>query len=450
MSGLSQYQLNVCNNVASFGGILSLFSSMSTVLIIYNMKKVSGYVWLVFHLSLATSCIAIGQIMFTDDTSLLKSNGGHNPLCQASGFLRLYGNIAAGLWILAITVSVACVVFKTVKLNITSNILYITIICNSIPIAIGLAAIFTGEIVFSDTGSCFLPKDLTVVEGFYDVVHYTYFIANIVLYIIIWYNIYKMRRDLKSGNLSIADIASGKFNQVDFRSSIFDFVSSIRNSFRPSMGPAANSETPSTLEAVGKRKLSAVEVLVSRLIWYPLVLIIIEIFRELDRGGKDVSFPLHLLHLLTNSLQGTAYFIIFLSMQPRAFTIFMNLLSCYYIRQGKESSSPSSPPPQSFKVSWANNVEPSTGQLNDNLVTDDSKETTSLMKEMDEDDLVEQVEVNHELIIEVMRSSIAIGPTRVSDMSRASSFLEAGESARESSTIVNAIRIAADSDDINL
>jgi hypothetical protein len=333
-----------------------------------------------------------------------------------------------------------------VKLNITANLLYIIIICNSIPIAIGLAAIFTGEISYGTTGSCFLPKGLTVVEGFYDAVHYTYFIADIILYIVIWYNIYKMRRDLKSGNLSIADIASGRFKQVDFRSSIFEFVNNIRYSFRPSMGgPAAKLGTPSTLEAVGKRKLSAVEVLVSRLIWYPLVLIILEIFRDLDRGGTDVSFPLHLLHLLTNALQGTAYFIIFLSMQPRAFTIFMNLLSCNYIRQGKETSSPASPPPQSFKVSWANNVEPSTDQLNDNLVTDDAKETTSLMKEMDEDDLVEQVEVNHELFQEVIRGSIVNGPVRDSDMSRASSFLQA----RESSTIVNAIRIA-DSHNINL
>ena len=371
MSGLTQYQLNVCNNVASFAGILSLFSSMSTVLIIYNMKKVSGYVWLVFHLSLATSCTAIGQIMYSGDTTSLQRNGGHNPLCQVSGFLKLYGNIAAGLLILAITVSVACVIFKTVKLNITSNLLCITIICNSIPIAIGLAAIGTGEFVYTEAGSCFLPKQLTVVEGFYDAVHYTYFAADIILYIVIWYNIYKMRRDLKSGNLSIADIASGKFNQVDFRSSIFDFVSSIRYSVRPSMGPTANLETPSTLEAVGKRKLSAVEVLVSRLIWYPLVLITVEIFRDLDRGGKDVSFPLHLLHLLTNTLQGTAYFIIFLSMQPRAFAIFMNLLSCYYIRQGKESSSPASRP-QSFKVSWAN--KPGTDEI-----------STPLLKDMDEE-----------------------------------------------------------------
>ena len=38
-NGLTQYQLNVCNNVASIGGIISLFCSLSTVCIIYNIAR---------------------------------------------------------------------------------------------------------------------------------------------------------------------------------------------------------------------------------------------------------------------------------------------------------------------------------------------------------------------------------------------------------------------------
>lgn len=270
-----------------------------------------------------------------------------------------------------------------------------------------------------------------------------------------------MRRDLESGNLSIIDLATGKFKSIDFRSSIFELVNNVRNSLRFSIGggnrgPGEKLSTPTTIEAAGKRKLSAVEVLVSRLIWYPVVLIIVEIFRDIDRSGSSVSFPLHLLHLVTNSLQGTAYFIIFLSMQPRAYTIFINIITFAYYKNYKEESSLSSQeqrPVRSFQVSWGHDDQYNNNNINNN----DIRQSTSsviIMNEMNEDDLVEQVQSNNDLIEDAIRSSIISssssipGSIRNTDISIQSSFMEA----RPSSSIValNAIRIADINSDINL
>ena len=298
--GLTPYQVNVCYYAATLCGILSLLCSLSTILIICNMKKISGYVWLVFNLAISTLFIDISQIMTGGN---LESN---DVLCQSSGFFKLYGNMAAGLWILSITVSVASIAIRVMKLNIAKNIITIGLICNLIPISIGLAAILTHNIEYTNLGNCFLPKTTTAVEIVYDIVHYFYFWASITLYCIIWYSIFKMRRDVASGLISINDIANNNDNAIDFRSSIFELIHNIRRSF--TSGLAASSSSSSNqlrIEAIGKRKLNAVEILVARLIWYPTILIVVELFRDLDRYGKSSSFPLHLLHLLSSSLQGT-------------------------------------------------------------------------------------------------------------------------------------------------
>ena len=252
-----------------------------------------------------------------------------------------------------------------------------------------------------------------------------------------------MRRQLESGAISISDIATGGFKQIDFRSSIFDLVHNIRNSFRPSSfamssGAAARLGVPTTIEAAGKRKLSAVEVLVQRLIWYPVVLVIVEIFRDLDRQGAKDDYPLHLMHLLTNSLQGTAYFIIFLTMQPKAYSIFISFFTCVYVRQNIEASLNPQPPLRSMQVSWANSDDKSSiNQLKTDLVNDEMRESKMresllIMNELDEDDLVEQVEVNNNFIQDVIRNSMT-------DMTRGSSTIQP----------INVIRIA-DTTDINL
>ena len=79
-------QLEVGYSIATFGGIISLICSLSTIAIIFNMKKVSGYVWLVFNLAIATTFIDIGQIMYSGN----KLSTDH-ILCQFSGILLLYG-----------------------------------------------------------------------------------------------------------------------------------------------------------------------------------------------------------------------------------------------------------------------------------------------------------------------------------------------------------------------
>ena len=63
MTGLTTYQINVCYYAATSGGILSLLCSLSTIIIICNMKKISGYVWLVFNLAISTTFIDISQVM---------------------------------------------------------------------------------------------------------------------------------------------------------------------------------------------------------------------------------------------------------------------------------------------------------------------------------------------------------------------------------------------------
>ena len=392
-------QLEISSSVASIAGIISLFCSLSTLAVLSKMKKISGYMWLVLNLAITTTCIDIGQVMYSG--MKLETN---NALCQTSGVLLLFGNMAAGLWTVAITLSVACIVIKTVKINITSNILYIAIFCTAIPLSLTLAALFKHEIVYTQVGTCFLPKNkITTVAVLYDTMHYIYFAADIILYFVIWYNVYRMRREIASGKQSMGDLASSGFKQFDFRSSIFDLVDNFRNSMRPTFsGPTAALGTPTTLEAAGKRKLSAVELLVSRLIWYPVVLIIIEIFRDLDRTGSKSNFAIHVLHLLTNASQGTAYFIIFLSMQPKTFTIYVNLLTCAYFYN---ESSVSHSMAKSLNVSWnRNGIEKD--QLRSSLVTDNA-ETIALMNELDEDDLADEVKANDELIQENLRSSVA-------------------------------------------
>ena len=169
-----------------------------------------------------------------------------------------------------------------------------------------------------------------------------------------------------------------------------------------------------------------------------------EIFRDLDRQGVNGAYPLHLMHLLTNSLQGTAYFIIFLAMQPKAYTIFVSFFTCVYVRHSMESTSEPKPAVRSFQVSWANADDSKTiDQFKTNLVNDEMRESNmresiSIMNEMDEDDLVEQVEANNELIQEAIRSSM-MESIRGTDVSRASSTIQS----------INTIRIA-DTTDISL
>jgi hypothetical protein len=428
----TNHQLEVCYNIASIAGIISLFCSLSTIAIILKMKKISGYVWLVLNLAITTTCIDIGQIMYSG--MKLETD---EALCQTSGVLLLFGNMAAGLWTVAISLSVACIVIKTMKLNITANIYYIATFCTAIPLSLTLAALFKHEIVYTQLGTCFLEKgSLTAIDVIYNTIHYLYFISDIILYFIIWYNIYRMRSEIASGKLSIRDLASGGFKQFDFRSSIFEFVDNFRNSMRPTFSGMNNAlGTPTTLEAAGKRKLNAVEVLVSRLIWYPVVLIVIEIFRDLDRGGPKSNFAIHLLHLLTNASQGTAYFIIFLMMQPKAYKIYVNLLTCAYYDNESSSSAPQSMAP-SFHVSWNNNTDITKSQLRSSLVTNETAETSALLNELDEDDLADQVKANDDLIQETLRCTME--SIRQSDISRIS---EIGT--------LNSIRIT-DTNNINL
>lgn len=309
--------------------------------------------------------------------------------------------MSAGMWTVAISLSVAFIVIKTIKFNITNNIVYIASVCMLIPFSLSLAALTDGQIKYTAQGTCFLPKSkVTTVSILYDTMHYIYFICDIILYMIIWFFVHKMRRDIKNGSISVRDIGSDRTEQFDFRSSIFDLVNTMRNSFRPSLNNN-NLATPTTLEAAGKRRVSALEILVSRLIWYPVVLILVEIFRDLDRTGKSTNFTLHILHLLTNVSQGTAYFIIFLAMQPKAYGIFVSLISCSYI--GKEQSSTEV---LNRQVSWiATKVDAQRTTLNSNLLTADEEETSRLMKQMDEDALAEEIEVTNDVIIETLRAS---------------------------------------------
>jgi hypothetical protein len=354
--------------------------------------------------------------------------------------------MAAGFWTVAISISVAFIVIRTVKFNISKNIIYIFICCTSIPLSLTLAALFEDEIKYTSEGTCFIPSNVvTTISQLYSTTHYIYFALDLIFYIFIWFFVYKMRRELESGTISVSDM--GKFNRIDFRSSIFDLVANLRNSFRPTF-TASVLGAPTTLEAAGKRKMSAVEILVSRLIWYPIVLIIVEIFRDADRSAakRKANFALHVMHLITNTTQGAAYFVIFLCMQPKAYSIWVNLLTCaYFFKDAPGSDTTNSV--QSMQVSWNNNTQ-RISQLQTNLVTDDIKETTALMKEMDEDDLADEVEANHEAMMEVFRASVR--ESERGSLGLRSTIRESERATNVTNTEThNVIRIA-DSDNINL
>ena len=60
--------------------------------------------------------------------------------------------IVIGLWILSITLAVASIVIKSMKLNITENIIIIGSVCNMIPITVGIAAILTNNFKYTSQG----------------------------------------------------------------------------------------------------------------------------------------------------------------------------------------------------------------------------------------------------------------------------------------------------------
>ena len=176
---------------SSLSGCISLVASIITLWLVWKIKP-NGYLRLVGALALTQVAPDVGHILSINN--LMATN---KAMCESHGFLLLFGNLSTGLWTNAISFSVLYIVMFSRSLNIYNWMPYICIITLAVPLAFSIAALINGDYVFNAeqaTSSCFLQTNENVLPLAYSIIHYISFGLNILLYMLIYGFIYRMRQ----------------------------------------------------------------------------------------------------------------------------------------------------------------------------------------------------------------------------------------------------------------
>lgn len=358
-------------------GSISLFASYLTIRIVLLMKM-NGYLQLVTSLAIVQVFVDLGHIM-----TFQNRMATDNALCQTHGIFLIFGNLSATLWTNFISLSVFYIIFFGRSLDIKKHYRLFFVIANILPLILAICASALHYIVFSTvlTSSCFLPPvkpassiddDITDDQLYYardqfsrsyNDLHYVSLGINALIAVITYVKIFFFNTSVSSS--SLADI--GRVSMLSLQSTL-----SLAGAGKPS------------------RRQLAMKTLALRLILYPAAEIFNELFRVADSATGNTIFALNLLHAIINGLLGTVFFLIFLSMQPKARVLLYNMRYnfCYPSIWG-ERKSPSTNDPvdnslqiNSHHVSWNKGATELIQPLS----------STPFLADMDEDELASEIQ----------------------------------------------------------
>lgn len=128
------------------------------------------------------------------------------------------------------------------------------------------------------------------------------------------------------------------------------------------------------------RRQQAIKTLALRLILYPIVQILAEIFRITDEATSSIFLPIVIMNELIAGLLGAFYFLIFLSMQPNARVLLINDIKhicCFNNRKDDDRLSAPLNSIETLRVTWI--IE---------------NQANTQISNMDEDQLLIEIEVD--------------------------------------------------------
>jgi len=378
-------------------GSISLLASYLTIRVVLLMKM-NGYLKLVTSLAVVQIFVDIGHIMTFQNK--METN---NALCQTHGVFLIFGNLSATIWTNFISVSVFYIIFFGRSLDIGKHYPLFFGIATIFPLVLAICATSLNYIHFSQelTASCFLPpvKPVSIVDDTDDNYADTRFsqLYNSLNYISLGFNViiatmtYIKIYFFNTSPTSPADI--GRISMLSLSSTL-------------------------SLAATGKpsRRQIAMRTLALRLMLYPASEIFNNIFRIADSATGNVNHGLNILHAIINGLLGTFFFLIFLSMQPKARILLYNMRYnfCFptiFGDQGKATDDGLQI--NSHQVSWAPR-----GVKND---LNKPLSSTPLLADMDEDELASEIQNGNDNIDndDTIRGSVR-DSVRESEMNRSS------------------------------
>jgi len=369
--------------ISCITGSISLLASYLTIRVVLLMKM-NGYLKLVTSLAVVQVFVDIGHIMTFQNK--MKTN---NALCQTHGIFLIFGNLSATIWTNFISISVFYIIFFGRSLDIGKQYPLFFGIAIIIPLILAICATSLNYIHFSKelTASCFLPpvKPASLVDDdedyadtrfseLYNSLNYISLGFNVLIATMTYIKIYFFH----TSPTSSADI--GRVSMLSLSSTL-------------SLAPFGK---PS-------RRQIAMRTLALRLMLYPASEIFNNIFRIADSATGNVNHGLNILHAIINGLLGTFFFLIFLSMQPKARVLLYNMRYnfCFPTIWGDQGKADDGLQINSHQVSWAPR-----GVNND---LNKPLSSTPLLADMDEDELASEIQNGNNNVVvddDMIRGSI--------------------------------------------
>ena len=302
--------------------LISLLFSVISVYLIVAMKKWNGFLILVMSLSATQIPLSLGHIFALAN---LNFPGSSFQICQTEGFLLYYAGLSSGFWTNLISFSFFYIIVRSKSLQIKKYYLRCFLFAVGLPIGLSIA-MFANNSRLNKGIECYLPIPFNETASIiYFILHECSFYGNCLLCFLAIALVQRTRFILNHNFAEEVDEYAGGSSQKN-RISILVGVANLR----ASIFSVANSN--STMGTVSKRNSDAVTTLAYRMIGYPVIQLICEIFRSWDMNNfkygqqnKDPNFVAHMLHLCTGAARGFLYFLLFLCMQPNAMKYFFNV-----------------------------------------------------------------------------------------------------------------------------
>ena len=361
---------NIIDIVSCITGSISLVASAITIRLVLLMKS-NGFLLVILSLAITQGIVSLGHCIIPNEGN----NHYTHSLCNFKGFLLIFGELSAAFVTNVISMSVFYIVFIGRSFEIRKYYIIFLLICVGLPLAFAILAISSNFIhnSSSPTAACFLTpaavlgldviydddnKDdistlnmkITTTEA-YDALHLMSLSFNVVVSICVLMNIILQ-------NSSITDIS---YMRAIARISIF----------------STNSISSMVAGDQRSRKRQVIRTIALRLIFYPIAQIIVEVFRIADATTGNRRLSLMFGDELSSSLLGTAYFIIFVSMQPNASELLMKDIKRIFLCVNNSDDSISGNTHndiQNIRVAW--------------------DQTSPFVSSMNEETLMEQLEID--------------------------------------------------------
>jgi len=225
--------------------------------------------------------------------------------CLTWHFLDILGGMSVTLWTNILSFVIYYVVTYIQSVDIFHSYPYFFVVAVVFPLIVAtLEVSFPGNLVKSDDGGCAETGHLYIFQDIYYWVRIGSILLNVVVFIVI---------SLKLRRMAIYKPSS---NNDDGES-----PSKQKRTFGTTLRRAGD---------VFDEPSAAIHALVRRMKYYPIVQVLVRsgsAWNEFD-GYKYSSFTSQLLASICSPSTGAFYFLLFLYMQPKAFTIFCSLFYC--------------------------------------------------------------------------------------------------------------------------